>query len=164
MADGGFLMGQRAATALTSCDSDLTVPTDVPAEELASLLERLGASVLDNFAASFGALAIAFLAHSVLGTPSNHLPTTVGVLYCAYRLTADAFPSGQSLGKRALGISVVNAATGLSCTLTESVLRNVTRILSVWDLMWILGERRRRLGDMVAGTRVIRLKPWGRPA
>lgn len=85
------------------------------------------------------------------------------VLICAipsvYFLLADAMPHGQSVGKRLLGMSVVDRRTGSFCTLGQSFLRNlITPILGVIDAVAIFFPGHRRLGDMLAGTIVVNRK------
>lgn len=43
----------------------------------------------------------------------------------------DAFGEGQSVGKRIIGLRVLDDASGLSCNLTHSLMRNLPLVLSV---------------------------------
>jgi len=73
-----------------------------------------------------------------------------------YYLVSDAFPNGQSLGKKIIGIAVVNKSTGKHCTLIQSIVRNIlTPFLGVFDVILIILKRRQRLGDILANTIVI---------
>jgi uncharacterized RDD family membrane protein YckC len=69
---------------------------------------------------------------------------------------------GRTPGKRALGLRVVDAR-GLPISLHQSVVRNIVRALDAAPIFYGLGAitslldpQRRRLGDLVAGTLVIR--------
>jgi uncharacterized RDD family membrane protein YckC len=75
-----------------------------------------------------------------------------------YSLFADALPGG-SLGKRCVGIAVVTYDTRERCTVWRSFFRNVLPMLGLsgLDVIFIFGKTRRRLGDMIAGTMVIKL-------
>ncbi|MBF4391523.1 RDD family protein, partial [Vibrio anguillarum] len=42
-----------------------------------------------------------------------------------YFLLSDGLPKGQSLGKKLLGISVIDSVTGKSCSFPQSFFRNV---------------------------------------
>ncbi|MFO0584444.1 MAG: RDD family protein [Anaeromyxobacter sp.] len=73
----------------------------------------------------------------------------------------EVFGGGRTPGKRALGLRVVRA-DGAPVGLAESLARNVLRALELplgyapGVLMVALGQRRQRLGDLVAGTLVVR--------
>jgi uncharacterized RDD family membrane protein YckC len=85
--------------------------------------------------------------------------TTVGgiVLAYFYFLFADGFYGGQSYGKRAMKIAVVDASTGQPCTFMKSFIRNILYILlGIIDWIFIFGANRQRLGDMAANTIVIK--------
>ncbi|MBB4639538.1 RDD family protein [Longimicrobium terrae] len=80
--------------------------------------------------------------------------------YFAYLLFSDALPGGQSMGKRMLGIAVVDHRTYQPCTGGQSFVRNLLLcILGFFDWIFILGDTKRRLGDIVAGTIVISTTP-----
>ncbi len=75
----------------------------------------------------------------------------------AYHMLADGLPDGQSVGKRLLGIAVVDAVFGSPCTYGQSIGRNFTLyLLSFFDILFIASRRRQRLGDFAADTIVIR--------
>jgi len=67
--------------------------------------------------------------------------------------------NGQSPGKRRLGLRVVRAG-GQPISLTASLVRNVLRIvdvaLYVGVVIMLIDRRSRRLGDLAAGTLVVR--------
>lgn len=71
-------------------------------------------------------------------------------------MLGDALPSGQTLGKWLMGISVVGFPVNTRCTVFQSFLRNVPKVLfSVLDALFALFGLRRRLGDMLAMTMVV---------
>ena len=73
-----------------------------------------------------------------------------------YLLFQDAMEGGQSLGKKALGASVVDASTGAPCSWGQSFVRNISLILLGFiDWLFIFGARQQRLGDKLANTCVI---------
>jgi uncharacterized RDD family membrane protein YckC len=73
-----------------------------------------------------------------------------------YYLFCDALPNGQSLGKRVCRTAVVGYPYPTNCTLFQSFLRNVPKmVFSVLDGLFVLFGLRRRLGDMLAKTIVI---------
>lgn len=80
-----------------------------------------------------------------------------------YGLTKDGWGKGQSIGKRTMGLMVINLKTGLSCTKGNSALRMflwfipyVGFLTQIIDAVMILGTTDgRRIGDHIAGTQVI---------
>jgi uncharacterized RDD family membrane protein YckC len=90
------------------------------------------------------------------------LPAMLACL--GYLFFADAMPRGQSFGKWMLGVAVVDERTGLPCSAWQSFVRNVLlSILGLLDWIFIFGNHRKRLGDMVAGTLVVQVGPAGAP-
>jgi uncharacterized RDD family membrane protein YckC len=120
---------------------------------LASIGERFTARFFDGlFAMVFGAMFYGVA--RVFG-----FPLELAVLaWFFYLLFCDGLPGGQSLGKRITKSSVVHVKTGLPCKYWQSCVRNFSLIvLSVFDCMFIAGKQRRRLGDYLGQTKVIRL-------
>ncbi|WP_374580317.1 RDD family protein [Pseudoduganella sp.] len=76
-------------------------------------------------------------------------------LWWGYMLLRDAIPGG-SLGKHLLKLRVVRIPGERRMTLGASFFRNLTHAFFLIDALFILGERRMRLGDMLAGTIVLR--------
>lgn len=73
-----------------------------------------------------------------------------------YYFLSDGLPNGQSIGKRALNIAVVDAETGERCSMGKSFFRNILLfLLGPLDWLFIFGSRRQRLGDMAANTIVV---------
>jgi hypothetical protein len=76
----------------------------------------------------------------------------------AYYGLSEAFMRGQTIGKKQLNIRVVKAS-GFTLDLTSILIRNVFRIADNIPLLWIvplLSSNSQRLGDMVAGTVVVK--------
>jgi len=77
-----------------------------------------------------------------------------------YFLLSDGLPNGQSIGKRIIGISVVNMNTGKACSFLGSFLRNAPSLfLGLIDAVLIVFRRRQRFGDILARTVVINGTP-----
>jgi uncharacterized RDD family membrane protein YckC len=86
-----------------------------------------------------------------------------------YSFTKDAYDNGKSIGKRAMGLMVVNITTNKPCSKGESALRALMLgIMSavpfvgtlVEPLVLLVNRDGRRVGDMVAGTQVIEAKQY----
>ncbi len=85
------------------------------------------------------------------------------VLEWGYFVVAETISGGRSLGKALLGLRVVRDG-GLPISLRESLLRNLLRIVDVLPSNYVVGlvamlvsPDGKRLGDLAAGTVVIRL-------
>ncbi len=84
------------------------------------------------------------------------------LLQCAYYIAFERFWNGQTPGKRLLGIRVVQEA-GRPVTLIASVIRNFIRLIDFFPVFYGTGvltmfidKRSRRVGDLAAGTLVVR--------
>lgn len=94
-----------------------------------------------------------------------------------YVLICDGFSGGRSLGKRVVGLRVVNTATGKPASFLDSIVRNCTVAIPVlffmvpivgWGLWFLFGipllafeiylmtrlDQHARLGDTMADTQV----------
>jgi uncharacterized RDD family membrane protein YckC len=78
------------------------------------------------------------------------------IAYILYFLFKDALFNGQSIGKKMLGINVVNKTDETYCDLKSSFLRNITLLLTIIDAIFILGVGKQRLGDRLANTIVVK--------
>lgn len=124
-------------------------------KRLAALWARLVAFAIDVW----GVGIALYLVLLPLRFFSSELHAIVyGIVWFAYFFLHDAIP-GQSLGKRLLGIRVVQLESGLSCTWSKSFWRNFSHVIFAIDAVFVLGRRRMRLGDMIAGTVVVRARP-----
>jgi uncharacterized RDD family membrane protein YckC len=86
----------------------------------------------------------------------------VGLLFGVYKMLFEAIWNGQTPGKRLAGIRVVRA-NGLPVTFLQVVIRNLLRIIDYLPGWYALGalcllfsKRHQRLGDLAAGTVVVR--------
>jgi len=77
---------------------------------------------------------------------------------------------GRTLGKRVAGIRVVQQ-NGLPITPAQAAIRNLARVVDMLPLLYLggvlsalLDERGRRLGDLAAGTVVVRMRRAPRPS
>jgi uncharacterized RDD family membrane protein YckC len=79
-----------------------------------------------------------------------------------YGIVAEWFWRGQTVGKRLLGLRVVDAR-GLRLESSQIVVRNLMRVLDALPALYLVGgiacvlsRHRQRLGDLAAGTVVVR--------
>jgi len=80
-----------------------------------------------------------------------------------YGMACEWFWRGQTVGKRLLGLRVVDAR-GLRLNPSQVVIRNVIRLFDMLPAFYLTGgiacvwnRKRQRLGDLVAGTAVVRV-------
>src|SRR5437667_97958 len=146
--------------------------------ELAGLGSRMAATVCDA-----GVLTLAYL---LLGLGIELLPTptrgaeespwstlaavvlvlTVFLLFWGYFLLFEALNGGRTPGKRLMGIRVV-MDTGHPLTFTAAAVRDPVRIVDMQPVLtYLVGlgfvlfhPQNKRLGDIVAGTVVVRDRP-----
>jgi uncharacterized RDD family membrane protein YckC len=120
----------------------------LPGRQLAPLGRRFAGQVID-----WAITVVIIFAGAVGGGDAVGVTFTVAGI--AYYLLSDGLPNGQSLAKRMLKMSVVDAASGKPCNYFQSFLRNIAQVLGILDWLWIFGEKRRRAGDLLARTLVV---------
>ena len=131
-----------------------TIEIDGVVYPLATLGQRLMAQIID------GVIYFVIVVLSVLSSvPFGFGGIVVGVLVAGlYLLFQDGLKGGQSYGKRFVNTAVIDTRTGEWCGFGQSFLRNfLLSLLSFVDWIFILGQKRQRLGDMAANTAVIRV-------
>ncbi|MBN2432086.1 MAG: RDD family protein [Acidobacteria bacterium] len=90
---------------------------------------------------------------------------TIGSILCilpglAYALLRDALYDGRSIGKKMMGLRVVNSDTNTPCKTNESLIRNISLMIPVFGVvdgvMVFIDEHHLRFGDKWAKTKVIK--------
>jgi uncharacterized membrane protein SpoIIM required for sporulation/uncharacterized RDD family membrane protein YckC len=140
--------------------------------ELAGIGSRFAAAVLDA-AILFAVLVASLVGLASLGAVTasevvEALGVTAGILVVfalqwGYFFLCEAFFGGRTIGKKALGIRVIGAE-GTPITREAAALRNLLRVIDVQPVgssliglgLVALHPRAQRLGDIVAGTVVVR--------
>lgn len=124
-------------------------------EQLSEPPARLLAFLIDGIACSM----IVYLLSSPLAFISEAVQNFVFLgMFWSYMLVRDALP-GQGLGKRLMKLRVTDSETGKKCSWSQSFWRNVSHFVFLIDAIFILGKKRMRLGDIIAGTVVVRGAP-----
>jgi uncharacterized RDD family membrane protein YckC len=147
---------------------EITTTQNVTIEyELASLRERFFALLIDQVIMVFLWIGMFFVFIAAMGFDSRFMQQMVMAFplwfTVLYSLSCEAFLDGQTIGKRSQKISVVRI-DGNRVSLSDLLLR---ALLLVMDYLFTLGalgallisttDRRQRLGDMAAGTTVIKI-------
>jgi uncharacterized RDD family membrane protein YckC len=102
----------------------------------------------------FGALE-----SSILGSPNGISLITILFSVMLITLLNKDFFNGQSVIHRRLGYQVVNADTLLPVNKTRCMIRNLTAPIWFVEVFFILINPEKRLGDMIAGTKLIEVEP-----
>ncbi|MBF9238172.1 RDD family protein [Hymenobacter sp. BT683] len=149
--------------------------------EVASLGDRIAAAIIDNVVLVAWGMAWALL-FAALGDDSSSTSTPIdyrdpaGIIaivllviiflpYVCYNLICEVYFNGQSIGKKARNIKVMRL-DGTAPRLGDYLLRWLLRIIDTGifgGLVAIIAiaasGRGQRLGDMAAGTTVLKLRP-----
>ncbi|MFZ6733719.1 RDD family protein [Undibacterium sp. Ji42W] len=123
-------------------------------DKLAYMSHRLAAQLIDVIGIALLLAMVGLLITVALPNLFKQTNRAIMILWVLYLLFKDGF-DGQSLGKRIMGIRVLQRDTEQPCNLTQSFVRNILA-LTVVDWLFALGGKRLRLGDMLAGTRVVK--------
>ena len=142
--------------------------------ELAGVGSRVAAALLDLFIlwlSLFGLLITSswldIVPRLARGWVSAMLVLLLFLLFWGYFALFEALNGGRTPGKQALGIRVV-MDTGRSVTAGAAVVRNLVRLLDCYFpflpflpalVMMFVSRSNKRLGDMAAGTIVVRDRP-----
>ena len=139
--------------------------------ETASFLLRFVAWLIDTSVLGifFVILIYILVSFGVFNTNSNQVYTIlVGVIFVIrylYSLIIEVITNGQSIGKKIVGIMVIKL-NGNSLNTSDYLIRWAYRTIdfgmtffSVGTISILMSEKNQRLGDMIANTTVIKLKP-----
>lgn len=141
---------------------------------LAGVPSRLAAAAVDGTIQALLVWALLLIAGNIIGDGPQGSDVEAALLWVAlinvvvftilffYYVLSETLWSGQSPGKRALGLRVVTLA-GTPVGFKTSMIRNLLRVVDLLPAVYITGviaalvsSRNQRVGDIVAGTIVIR--------
>jgi uncharacterized RDD family membrane protein YckC len=132
----------------------------------ATLGDRVFASLIDRFILIVYVLVMfLIISENIYGSTNRTVFNIIAMLPAIfYSLLFEIFVNGQSIGKIALRIRVIRM-DGKEPTVGNYLIRWMLRIIDVWLMGGVIGficiaasTNAQRLGDMAAGTVVIRLK------
>lgn len=149
------LAGRNVAPAARSAAPDQQAQHAKEAGRLASRWTRFLAFLVDVW----GAIIMLTILLSPLRWISEAIHVNVVLsVWLVYFLLRDGIPE-LHLGKRLFSIRTVHARSSRSCTWLRSIWRNVMHLFFWVDALFILSSNKMRLGDMLAGTIVIKAEP-----
>lgn len=146
---------------------EVRTPENVTFEfELAGLAARALAWTIDIFVVAVLYTVVMLLASLFVGALGGFglALAFVGGFLLMWWFTAvtEWWFGGQTLGKKAVGLRTIQAS-GVRMTFVQAVIRNLVRIVDLLPALYLVGgvsmlldSRSRRLGDMAAGTVVVR--------
>lgn len=131
--------------------------------EIAGIGNRIVASLIDVIILVGYVLALAFLTQWFFA--GTFIETLMIILYLPvlfYDLLCEIFMDGQSFGKRQMDIKVVRL-DGMQPTIGNYLLRWLLRLVDIGFMyiglvVMLFTEKSQRLGDLAAGTTVVKLK------
>ena len=136
--------------------------------DLASLGERIVATIIDLVIMG----AYLFLITMVLSSSAGAFDNGAAWLYvflflpvAFYSLLSEQFFNGQTVGKRVMGIKVISL-NGNQASFGQYLTRWLFRLVDMWLFGFVLAtimvavtERHQRIGDLIAGTVLVKTKP-----
>lgn len=145
----------------------LTPEKVVVSLQLAGINSRIGAHLIDLFIAGVGLYILAILLSLItLPLGMGAMQLVIGVVFAfglfAYFILLESLWQGQTLGKRLLRLRVT-MVDGTPVTFGAAFWRNILRLADILPSFYLVGfvaiftnARSQRMGDLVAGTVVIR--------
>ncbi len=130
----------------------------------AGVLPRAAAWLVD-FAVRLAVVWVFSILFAVLGEAGLGLYLiALFVVFWMYPVLFEVLRDGQTIGKKAMGLRVVNS-NGTPVTWIASIVRNLMRTVDMLPVLYgfgfvagLIDPHSRRLGDMVAGTLVIHVE------
>ena len=146
--------------------------------ELAGRGRRLGAYIIDTIIAGIVLVAVAYFNPGPLGITmldlmrdaTQQMSTAGSIAFVIIFMAINSYllvTKGQTLGKLALGIRIVDAASNGAATAVKllglryvlvmlvAVIPFIGGLLGVIDFLFIFREDRRCVHDLIAGTKVV---------
>jgi uncharacterized RDD family membrane protein YckC len=126
--------------------------------ELAPISARLAAKFIDVIGGFIFICILSFPLYLIVSNRAlgDRVFNLLIVLYVGYLLFADT-ANGQGIGKRLMGITVIEKESGNRCSFQKVFVRNVVlSFLGPIDCLFALGESKMRLGDRLARTVVVK--------
>ena len=133
--------------------------------ELGSLGDRIIGAIIDYIVVIAYAIIMVAIFLNRSGNTSAYVFILLFLPVVFYDLISELLLNGQSLGKRVMGIKVISAS-GDQPALSQYLIRWVFRLVDftlsssmVAVVMVAATERKQRLGDLIAGTVLVKTKP-----
>lgn len=125
---------------------------------LASRFARMFAFFLDSIIVFWLSAIISLFTnffHIIQVSPGFALP----MFWCFGMLFLDGLKNGQGIGKRLLSMQVIRLKDGKPGTFKDSFVRRLTSFFQPFDVLFSLGNKKQRMGDLFAETVVVKYEP-----
>ncbi len=129
---------------------------------LASRFARMFAFFLDSIIIFWLSALLSIFTNFLGTTPTVFAPFSVlapFLFWCCGMLFLDGFKNGQGIGKRLLSMQVLRLRDGKPCTFKDSFVRRLTSFFQPFDILFSLGNKKQRMGDLFAETVVVKYEP-----
>ncbi len=141
---------------------------------LAGPVGRMLALTVDGAVTTVAVIAISYAASPLVPVLGDYASAAVVLLYfvvtIGYGIALEWLWNGRTLGKRVVGLRVADAS-GLRLTFAQVLIRNLLRAVDslpvfylVGGMVCVLNVRLQRLGDLAAGTIVLRTRELKLPS
>lgn len=150
---------------------DVTTTQNVTIQyETAGFLWRFIAWLIDTATVALFFILILYLLFSLgiikdIETAMTVISVVLFIIKYSYSLLIEILTNGQSIGKKIVGIAVIKL-NGNSLSTNDYLIRWAYRavdfgmsLFSIGTISILMSEKNQRLGDMIANTTVIKLKP-----
>jgi uncharacterized RDD family membrane protein YckC len=130
--------------------------------EIASIGERVLASIVDTFIMIAYVVAVVLIIQGLGIEPGMALLVILYLPILLYDLVCETNMNGQTFGKKAMKTRVVKvdgSEATVGSYLLRWLLRPVDSMFMLGLLLIAVGGKGQRLGDLAAGTTVIRIRP-----
>lgn len=125
---------------------------------LASRFARMFAFFLDSIIIFWLAAILSIFSRSFFFSEMFSVFTPF-LFWCCGMLFLDGFKNGQGIGKRLLSMQVLRLRDGKPCTFKDSFVRRLTSFFQPFDILFSLGNKKQRMGDVFAETVVVKYEP-----
>lgn len=122
---------------------------------------------MDYFILIISIVFLIFLYSSITGDKHTEyfIYFVIVPFYVFYSLTSEIIGNGQSLGKKAFGIKIIKL-NGKEPTTSDYIMRWAFRLIDIYVSLGMVasslissGNKGQRLGDLIANTTIVRLRP-----
>lgn len=147
----------------------ITTPQNIELEyELASLGDRIVAGIIDLLIMTAYSILVTMIAGFTDGISKDFIVLFYILMFLPitfYTLLSELMLNGQTVGKKVMAIKVISL-NGNQPAFSQYLIRWLFRLVDLWMFSFVpaviviaLTEKHQRIGDLVAGTTLVKTKP-----
>jgi uncharacterized RDD family membrane protein YckC len=120
-----------------------------------ALPNRILSAMIDQISLAVSSFLIFSIGEELASTPQemNMIDVNAAITLCSIFLNKDIY-FGKSIGKHFIGLRVLSSRTGNAASPIQCLIRNLFLFLWPLEALILFFSPKRRIGDMVAGTKV----------